>query len=66
MLISLCNLAALGKIQKNVQTKVTPVGQINLKTQRNNKYAVIYETAVRIHKNLSIHMVWLVLHLLAV
>ena len=29
MLISLSNLAAIGKIQKNIQTKMRPIGLIN-------------------------------------
>ena len=33
MLISLFNLAAMGKIQKNTQTKVKLVGLININTK---------------------------------
>ena len=34
MLISLCNLNAMGKIQKNIQTKMKPVGLININTKQ--------------------------------
>ena len=33
MLISHSNLAAMSKIQKNIQTKVRPVGLININTE---------------------------------
>ena len=33
MLISLINLAVMGTIQKNVSTKVRPVGLININTK---------------------------------
>lgn len=33
MIISLFNPAAMGKIQKNIKTKVRPVGLINIKTK---------------------------------
>jgi len=33
MLISLSNLAVMGKIQKNIQTKERPVGLININTK---------------------------------
>ena len=33
MQISLSNLAAMGKIQKNISTKMRPVGLINVNTK---------------------------------
>ena len=33
MLISPSNLAAMGKMQKNIQTKVRPLGLININTK---------------------------------
>ena len=39
--MSLSNLAAMGKVQKNAKTKVRPVGQINI-----NTIAAIFESGL--------------------
>ena len=46
MVMSLSTLAVMGKIQKNICTKVRPVDLINKKTQSNNKHAAIYESGL--------------------
>jgi len=43
MLMSLSNLAAMGKIEKNTKTKVKPVGVININSRQYTKCAAIYE-----------------------
>ena len=61
MLISVISLTAMGSIQKNVSTKVRPVGLINIKLIQNdnNNYVppfmkdVVYE--VFMHKVRVIH-----------
>ena len=41
----LSNLAAMGKSQKNVYTKLRQAGQTDVKCKRNNKYTAIYKNA---------------------
>ena len=46
MLISLTNLAAMRKIQKNIWTKVRLVGLIKHKHKGMTKHAAIYESGL--------------------
>ena len=44
--MSLSNLAAMGKIEKNTKTKVKPIGVININTRKYTKCATIYESGL--------------------
>ena len=63
MLISPSSLPAkLGKIQKNIKTKVRPVGLINIKTKKITKYDATYESGLQHEATFDILPGWFMIY----